>query len=164
MANNKIMEKDMNSKQGGKAKSIIAIIIVIVVIVALGYGVCRIVKKGNASESAKLQGYQAVFLSNGQVYFGKVSGLEKDYAELTEVYYLQRTTPLQSQVPTEGTAAQAAQQSQLTLIKLGNEIHGPKDTMILNQKHILFVENLKDDSKIVEAIKTYQAKQAEPAK
>ncbi|MDD4333081.1 MAG: hypothetical protein PHT51_03120 [Patescibacteria group bacterium] len=156
------MEKDMNSKQGGKAKSIITIIIVIVVIAALGYGIYRIVKRGDSSDSAKIQGYQAVFLSNGQVYFGKVSGLEKDYAELSEVYYLQRKTPLQNQVPAEGDAtAQAQAQSQLTLIKLGNEIHGPKDTMILNQKHILFVENLKDDSKIVEAIKAYQTKQAE---
>jgi len=42
------------------------------------------------------------------------------------------------------------------LIKLGNEIHGPADSMIITKDHILFIEQLKDDSKVVRAIKEYQ--------
>lgn len=33
-------------------------------------------------------GYQAVVLDNGQVYFGKVAGLGTDYPRMTDVYYI----------------------------------------------------------------------------
>src|SRR5690606_23730962 len=34
--------------------------------------------------------YQAVFLSNSQVYFGKLSNVNGDYMKLTNVFYLER--------------------------------------------------------------------------
>jgi len=38
------------------------------------------------------------------------------------------------------------------VIKLGGEVHGPQDRMQINRQHILFVENLQDESKVVQAI------------
>jgi hypothetical protein len=43
-----------------------------------------------------------------------------------------------------------------SLVKLGNEIHGPEDNMSVNLEHVLFVENLKPESKVVEAIREYR--------
>ena len=44
------------------------------------------------------------------------------------------------------------QQPEFTLIKLGGELHGPKDQMTINRNQILFIEELKADSKVVTAI------------
>ncbi len=99
--------------------------------------------------------YQAVFLSNNQVYFGKLSYLKSSYATLSDVYYLQVTQPLQPIDP------KAPAQPQINLVKLGGELHGPEDTMKINRDHILFVEDLKAESQVVSAITDYKKNQAE---
>jgi len=147
----KNMPEGMVSRKGG-FRLIITIILVILAIIVLWVVCARVA-------APKTEGYQAVFLSNGQVYFGKISKLNHMYVELNDIYYLQLRKPLQTQEPpAEG---EATAQSKLTLMKLGKEIHGPKDEMIINRKHVLFIENLKDDSKVVEAIEQYQVQQAE---
>ena len=88
---------------------------------------------------------QAVFLTNNQVYFGHLSGYNRGYAILRNVYYIQVSSQaLQPQVPGE--------QPQLNLIKLGGELHGPEDEMFIPKGEILFWENLKPDSQVVRAI------------
>ena len=104
--------------------------------------------------SPHLEGYQAVFLSNNQVYFGKVSYPTHRYVKLTDIYYLQLKQPIQLQ----GGKESIQKQPEWSLVKLGNEPHGPQDEMIINRDHILFIENLKEDSKVVKAIKEYKAK------
>lgn len=94
--------------------------------------------------------YQAVFLSNGQVYFGKVSG-GKDTVTVKDIYYLRVQQAVQPKAEDEKA------QPQVSLVKLGNEIHGPTDEMRINADHILFVEDLKADGKVVTAIKNFQA-------
>jgi hypothetical protein len=94
--------------------------------------------------------YQAVFLTNGQVYFGKLANIDSDYAKLNQIYYLQ----VQQQVQPEENSDQ--QQPQVSLTKLGNELHGPEDSMQIARDQILFWENLKDDGKVVQAIKEHQ--------
>jgi hypothetical protein len=88
--------------------------------------------------------YQAVFLDNGQVYFGRLTETRGEFYRLEEVYYF----------PSDSAALEA--QSQVPLIKLGNEVHGPQDAMEIRAEHILFVENLKTDGKVVEAIRAYR--------
>lgn len=94
--------------------------------------------------------YQAVFLTNGQVYFGHLENASSKSPVLRDIYYLQSTP----QNPQAGSDQQ--QQPQLSLIKLGNELHGPEDKMVLKADQILFWENLKDNSKVVETIKQSQ--------
>ena len=95
--------------------------------------------------------YQAVFLNNGQVYFGKLQTSDSEYLKLSDVWYLRATE-------TTGTDSSKIQASSgdsanATIIKLGNEIHGPKDGMLISKSQVLFYENLKDDGKVVKAIK-----------
>jgi len=97
-------------------------------------------------------GYQAVFLTNGQVYFGHLQKrLGGDYVKLTSVYYLRVED--QGQTATDATADT---QSQVSIIKLGGEVHGPKDAMLINKDQILFIEDLREDSDIVRNIKASQ--------
>ncbi|MEK7554851.1 MAG: hypothetical protein AAB518_02615 [Patescibacteria group bacterium] len=97
--------------------------------------------------------YQAVFLTNDQVYFGKLSRSDSQYPVLREVFYLQVTQVLQpSNTANPGT--------NVNLVKLGGELHGPEDAMFLNRDQILFYEDLKSDSQVVKAIRDYQESQA----
>jgi hypothetical protein len=108
---------------------------------------------GNPIESNK---YQAVFLTNGQVYFGKLHRTGGDYYKLNDVFYLQA-----SQSKTDATDANNPQKassdsSGVQLIKLGNEVHGPEDSMIIDKSQVLFFENLKNDGKVVDSINKYK--------
>jgi hypothetical protein len=85
------------------------------------------------------------------VYFGKISNVTGEYVKLTDIYYLQVQQQAQGQQPAQNT-----QQPQFSLAKLGSELHGPEDTMYINRKEVLFWENLKDDGKVVQAIKNNQ--------
>ena len=87
---------------------------------------------------------QAVFLSNGQVYFGNLSEANRKYLMLENIYYLRVSQQLQppSQEP----------QTQINLVKLGNELHAPEDTMYIPKGQIVFWENMRPDSPIVQVI------------
>jgi len=104
---------------------------------------------GSVGFGGNAENYQAVFLSNGQDYFGKFNQ-SAGVVKLSDIYYLQVQQQLQ---PKEG---ETGQQPELKLIKLGNELHGPTDEMRVNPDHILFIEDLKDDGKVVEAIVRYE--------
>jgi len=92
---------------------------------------------------------QAVFLTNGQVYFGHVKTINKQYIDLQNIYYLnvnQQVQPNQT-----GNANSAANQS-VSLVKLGCELHGPTDEMVINRDQVTFWENLKGDGQVSKAI------------
>lgn len=86
--------------------------------------------------------YYAVFLENSQVYFGKIVSKSEKEIILEDVYYLQAG----SEVGTD------LNNQQFTLVKLGQELHGPMDEMFINTKSILFYERLRPNSKVVESI------------
>ena len=83
--------------------------------------------------------YQAVLLSNGAVYYGKVTGYGTRHPLLTDVFYiLSKTDPDTKQVTN-------------VLVKRGKELHGP-DRMYLNASQIIFVEPVGPDSKVAQLI------------
>lgn len=90
--------------------------------------------------------WTGVFLTNGQAYFGHYYDGPSDYARLREVYYV-LATQLQSQDP------KVAPQTQLSLQRLGGEIHGPTQEMRISKAQILFVEDLRPDSPVVQSIR-----------
>jgi hypothetical protein len=147
---------------GGGANKMPWIVLAVVVLILLVGGVLmrdRLFPSNDNANTAtteeKLSGYQAVFLTNGQVYFGNLSGTAGDYATLKDIYYLQVTQP-----PLQGSQqqgqTQAQQQAQLSLVKLGNELHGPVDEMKINRDQILFYEDIKEDGRVMQAIREYQ--------
>lgn len=105
----------------------------------------------NSSEKTSDK-WDAVFLTNGQVYFGHIVKQTRDNIEMENIYYLQVTRQLQ---PTPNSQTNNQEQQQLSLVKLGDELHGPTDYMNINRSQVLFTEKLKDDSKVVDAIKRY---------
>lgn len=106
-------------------------------------------KSFNEDKNVSSSQYQALFLTNGQVYFGHISDLNNKYVTLTNIYYLQVQQNLQ-----QGSGGNT--NSQVSLAKLGSELHGPEDKMHVASDQVLFWENLKNDSKVVQAITKYQ--------
>lgn len=112
--------------------------------------------------------YQAVFLSNGQVYFGQLKGEKGDYAMLANIYYLQQVNqPVQQTAPAFASKDSKSKPIEpltqiaspdIRLVKLGSELHGPEDIMYVSKSQILFYEDLKDDSRVVQAIKVFEKK------
>ncbi len=99
--------------------------------------------------------YQAVFMTNGQVYFGKLKALNGQYMQLSDIYYLQTSSTTDSESLQNAAASSAAD---VQLIKLGNEVHGPEDQMVIAKDQILFFENLKVDGKVAKSIAEYKKK------
>lgn len=93
--------------------------------------------------------WQAVFLSDGQVYFGHLEDENAGFAKLTSVYYLKYGSSLQQ---ANSGLAQASSSQNLNLVKLGGEVHGPEDLMYIDKDKILFIEILKNTSVVVQAI------------
>jgi hypothetical protein len=97
--------------------------------------------------------FQAVFLTNGQVYFGKLKAVNGDYYKLSDIFYLQANGAGQeSDNPQEATNSESPN---VQLIKLGNEVHGPEDEMVIARGQVLFFENLKSDGKVSSTIDDY---------
>lgn len=100
--------------------------------------------------------YQAVFLTNGQHYFGKLQDVNDKYMKLTDIYYLQRSNSDESEPGSEDIQQSAGSQSNLELKKLGDEVHGPEDEMIISRDSILYYENLQAEGQATRAIEEYK--------
>jgi hypothetical protein len=96
----------------------------------------------NALELIDTNGYQAVFLTGGQVYFGRLQQQGGQYFVLYDVFYLS--------VPSDANA-------QPQLIKRGSEIQAPVDPMIIPAGQILYMENLRPDGQVATAIRRFKA-------
>lgn len=107
---------------------------------------------GAAIDSSK---YQAVFFTNGQVYFGKLQVANGGYMKLTDIYYLQ-SQQSDSEKDSGNPQETSTGQNNVQLIKLGDEIHGPEDEMIISKDQMLFFENLKTDGKVTQSIQKFK--------
>jgi hypothetical protein len=96
----------------------------------------------SAAEVIDRNAYQAVFVTNGATYFGKLEPQGDNWFLLSDVFYLS-----------------VSDQSGTQLIKRGSEAQGPKEPMIISREQVLFIENLKDDSDIVALIKKFRSGQ-----
>src|SRR4051812_28346929 len=83
--------------------------------------------------------YQAVLMTNGAVYFGKIDKLWTPYPILSDVYYLQSITNNETK------------QTNNVLVKRGKEWHSP-DHMVLNARDIVLIEPVGTDSKVAQLI------------
>jgi len=101
--------------------------------------------QGSLINSSKLQ---AVFLNTGQVYFGNIRSLNKDYLVLNNVYYLQSSNG--------STNTSSNSNQNVSLVKLGCELHKPFDTMVVNMAEVTFWENLQADGQVAKAVDQFQ--------
>lgn len=129
------------------------IVATVVAIAAIFIAVWGLSSRSGLASTIDSKEYQALFLTNGQVYFGKLQAVGSDYYRLTDIFYLQSNNSTDKTNPQDSDVVEPATPS---LIKLGNEIHGPEDEMVISKDQVLFFENLKPDGKVSQSISDYQ--------
>lgn len=128
----------------------VANVVLLFSITALAVAIALLLNASNPRENQYVaqDKYQAVFLQNGQVYFGKIGSLTSKYVDLQNVFYLNSN----SSSSDDKTTTSESTSNQFTLVKLGCELHGPYDQMVINRDQVTFWENLKDDGQVVKTI------------
>jgi hypothetical protein len=135
------------------------VIVVIVILVVTGGWFAWSNMNGGGAVAIDSNKYQAVFFSNGQVYFGKLQATKGDYMKLTDIFYLQAQQSAEEEEKDSTNPQETSTgQNNVQLIKLGDEIHGPEDEMIISKDQVLFYENLKADGKVAQSIQKFKNK------
>jgi hypothetical protein len=123
-------------------------------IVVLIIGAILVVSASNNNDSYNENKYiysnklQAVFLNTGQVYFGNIKALNSKYFVLSNIYYLQTSG--------SSTTAATTSNSNVSLVKLGCELHQPYDQMVISTSEITFWENLQSTGQVAKAVAAFE--------
>ena len=140
-------------KQPKQKKSFKWVIISVVALALAAGGWVAWQKLAPADSGIESDKYQAVFFTDGQIYYGKLTVLNDRQYKLTNVFYILS----QNENKTANADGETAEtQNNAQLIKMGNELHGPEDAMMINRDHVLFYENLKPDGKVTQTINQYK--------
>lgn len=119
-----------------------------VALVVLAVVMCMVMWKGMGTRMPASDRYQAVFMNNGQVFFGKLKNVQGTYMRLEKSYYTKK-----QDLPADATAEQkAAVANNVSLVKVGDEVYGPENIMMIRSDQVLFWQDLKSDSKVAKAI------------
>jgi hypothetical protein len=91
----------------------------------------------------------AVFLTNGQAFFGHISGISRGSINLDDVYYIQTQVNPQTQ------------ERKNILLRRGKEWHGPTE-MAINVQSVLLIEPVGTDSEVAKLIAKLKAEAKSP--
>lgn len=102
-------------------------------------------KYGNIEVFLNRDRFSAVFLVNGQVYFGKIKKVDDSEILIREAYYLK--------VNKDQNSSDIGQnQLSFDLLRLSQEFHGPEDEIFINKDQVIFREYLRYDSEVLKVI------------
>jgi hypothetical protein len=113
--------------------ALVAAAIVVLIVIAISN---RLSSSDSLASAINSKDYQAVFLTNNEVYFGKLSSPGGGFYDLTHVYRL-----------TAQPANRKGQPLQRTLVKVVTDIQSPEDLLVINKSAILYMENLSPNGK-----------------
>jgi hypothetical protein len=134
--------------------AVVILVVALIVLVAANNDNSKDTTEASYIKTSKLQ---AVFLNTGQVYFGNIRSLNNNYLILTNIFYLQTASS------TSGSSSSTSG-SNVSLVKLGCELHRPYDQMVINRSQVTFWENLESDGQVATAVATYQKDNPGPQK
>ena len=92
--------------------------------------------------------YQVVFLASGQAYFGRIAEITNEYVKLEDAFSIKV-----QQAPTGEDST--ATQSEIKLLSIEDEFYQPEGYMLIEKNAVLFIEELKDSSSIIEIMENY---------
>ena len=128
-------------------------IFILVIIIALGFYL--FVNKNKEVESVKNESnknfWYSVKLINGEVYYGQIKDTGADPVVLENVYY--NYDQINSEQDMDGEKQESGN---LRLVKRGKETHGPDGSMSIVRTQVVYMEALREDSKVLKAILDYE--------
>jgi len=102
----------------------------------------------SAPEGPRPDRYQAVFLDNGQAFFGKLKNTKGEYLVIEQAYRVQG-----QDLPADATDEQKqAVAKNVSIVKVGGEVYGPENVVQVRAEQVVFWQNLRPDSKVSRAI------------
>jgi len=122
-------------------------LIILLAIILIGVTVYYLFFKGESEPKDQMQNWYAVKLVTGEVYYGQISNIAADPVVINNVYY-------NYDQPAGGEEKSEA--GNLRLVKRGQETHGPAGTMNIVRSQVVYMEQLKEDSKVLKAILDYE--------
>jgi hypothetical protein len=148
--------KGLSYIRGLRIASVVLLFSATILVVAL-VGYLMLSGPKNESNYVDSDRLQAVFLNGGQVYFGKIKNLNSDYLRMEDIFYLRVNQVVQ---PNQSNNSSQQQQNDISLVKLGCELHRPENEMLINREQVIFWENLKiedGENTVPGAVKKYLA-------
>ena len=142
------------SRKMGKAFFVIVIALVVVAGLFVAYRNVQAPKSATPAVSKSLFGndtFSALFIDNNDVYFGKITKRDSNFITLENSFYLRVT-----QVSQKGKDGKSIDVPSLNLVKVGTELHKPKDKVEIQISHILSIQELDPASDVITAIKNYK--------
>ena len=136
---NNFLVKDKFTRIGQSILLFAVSIVLIGLLVFLAFGT----KNTNEDKFVDGNKLQAVFLNTGQVYFGNIRAINSQYLDLVNIFYLQ------------SSSSSSKTSSNVTLVKLGCELHAPLDQMVINTSSVTFWENLSPNGQVSKAVSTF---------
>lgn len=92
-------------------------------------------------------GWYAVKLTNDEMYYGQIDDLGSDPVIVKNVYY--NYDQLNAGDTSESGRADG---KNLRLVKRGEEVHGPDGSLSVVRSQVVYMEPMKEDSKVLQAI------------
>jgi len=149
----KISQPVVQSREGNVYRNTTIALAAFIVIV----GIVFLLTRGDGGDKGDVagvyeganSGWYAVELINGETYYGQIENLSGDPIVIKNVYYnYDQLNAENGEEKSEG--------ANLRLVKRGKETHGPDGTMSLVRTQVVFMEPLREDSKVLKAILDYE--------
>ncbi len=144
----KNQDKDLWTRIGVTAAVACVVILLIGIIAALYAGNNN--TKDTENQYINGSKLQAVFLNTGQVYFGNIKTLNNNFLVLTNIFYLQTNS-------SSSSTSSSSTSNNVSLVKLGCELHQPYDQMVINRSSVTFWENLQSTGQVAKAVATWNS-------
>jgi len=126
----------------------LVILLAIILVAATVYLLFFKAEGGEVGRKSSSQKWYTVKLVNGEIYYGQISDLSADPVVISNVYY--------NYDQLRDGKKEVDETSNIRLVKRGKETHGPDGTMNIVRSQILFMEPLKEESKVLQAILEYE--------
>ena len=144
------IEKKGNAGSYGRAIFVFAVLIFVLVLIFTGISLWQDGTVRNAMQLIKYNdSYQVVFLTSGQAYFGNITEITNEYIIMENPFSIKVQQA-------QADESSQVSQSEIKLLSIEDEFYQPEGYMLIEKSAILFTEELKDSSQIVEIIKNYE--------
>ena len=140
---------------GGGKNTVYKQIIFVLVLIIIVFGFYLFNNRNREIETVKSEGgknsWYSVKLINGEFYYGQIKNTSDDPIVLENVYYNY------DQINSEQNENEGKPENgNLRLVKRGKETHGPDGSMSIVRTQVVYMEALREDSKVLKAILDYE--------
>ena len=147
---NRTANSSGNSGKNNIYKQIIFVLIAIIII--FGFYLFNNKKEIKPVEVESNKNFwYSVKLINGEFYYGQIKNTGDDPVVLENVYY--NYDQINSEQDENGEKKESGN---LRLVKRGKETHGPDGSMSIVRTQVVYMEPLREDSKVLKAILDYE--------